>query len=267
MTGSLQGQVALITGGSRGLGRDAARALTAAGAAVAVTGRDARALQAVVDAGEAALALPGDATDREQVAAAVAAVHDRLGPIDLLLANAGAFSTGGRLWETDPDAWWRDLTVNLRGPQLVLHAALPAMVARGSGRAVVMGSGFGMAPRPGASAYAVSKAAVVRLVDTVAGELAGTGVTLVAVSPGMVPTDMTHGFPVGFLEFRPDLADPAPEAWTPADRFVDLLLRLARGELDTLHGRFVRAKDDLAQALAAAAAGDEPGTLRLHPWT
>jgi NAD(P)-dependent dehydrogenase (short-subunit alcohol dehydrogenase family) len=263
---ALRGQVALVTGGSRGLGRAAARALTEAGAVVAVTGRDGAALQAVVDAGEAALALPGDATDREQVAAAVHATEDRLGPLELLLANAGAFSTGGRLWETDPDAWWRDVEVNLRGPQLALHAVLPAMVERGRGRAVLMGSGFGMVPTPGASAYATSKAAVARLVDTVAGELAGTGVTLLAVSPGMVPTDMTHGFPPGFLEFRPELADPPPEAWTPPERFVDLLLRIAAGELDPLHGRFVRARDDIAEALRAAAAGAEPGTLRLQPW-
>lgn len=139
------------------------------------------------------------------------------------------------------------------------------MVARGSGRVVVMGSGFGTAPTPGASAYASSKAAVMRLVDTVAAELAGTGVVLLAVSPGMVPTDMTHGFPEGFLALRPDLREPAPEAWTPASAFVGLLLRTAAGEADALHGRFVRAKDDLAEALATT--DDTAGTLRLVPWT
>lgn len=238
-------QVALVTGGSRGLGRAAARALTASGWSVAVTGRDAAALDRVVAAGEAALALPGDATDRAAVAQAVRRTQDELGPLDLLLANAGAFVAGGRLWETDPDTWWRDVEVNLRGPVLALHAALPAMVARGSGRVVLLGSGFGAAPTPGASAYASSKAALSRLGDSVAAELVGTGVVLLTVSPGMVPTDMTHGFPAGFLAFRPDLVQPAPQAWTPPEVFVQVLLRIVAGELDGRHGQFLRARDVL----------------------
>ncbi|MEX2288833.1 MAG: SDR family oxidoreductase [Mycobacteriales bacterium] len=259
-------RVALVTGGSRGLGREAARALTADGWSVAVTGRQADALDQVVAAGEAALALAGDVTDAPAVAAAVRRTEDELGPLDLLLANAGAFASGGRLWELDADTWWRDVEVNLRGAFLSLHAALPGMVARGRGRIVVMGSGFGMVPTPGGSAYACAKAAVARLVDTVAAELAGTGVVVLTVSPGMVPTDMTHGFPEGFLELRPALREPAPEAWTPAETFVQLLLRITAGELDALHGRFVRSRDDVA---ALRAAVDEPaaGTLRLAPWS
>jgi len=258
-------RTALVTGGSRGLGREAARTLTEAGWSVAVTGRDAEALSAVVAAGEGALALPGEATDAASVAEAVRRTESELGPLDLLLANAGAFAAGGRLWESDPDTWWRDVEVNLRGPALALHAALPGMVSRGAGRVVVMGSGFGTVPTPGASAYASSKAAVLRLVDSVAAELSGTGVVLLAVSPGMVPTEMTQSFPEGFLGLRPELRDPAPEAWTPASYFTRLLLRIAAGELDALHGRFVRARDDLASLLAGV---DDPaaGTLRLQPW-
>ena len=251
--------VALVTGGSRGLGRAAAAALTADGWAVGVTGRDAAALDDVVAAGEAALALPGDATDAGAVADAVARVHAELGPLDLVLANAGAFAAGGRLWETDPDTWWSDVEVNLRGPALALHAVLPAMVARGAGRVVVMGSGMGARPTPGASAYACSKAALSRLVDSVAGELAGTGVVVLTVSPGMVPTDMTHGFPEGFLELRPDLRDPAPEAWTPPEAFVALLRRIVAGELDALSGRFVHVRDDLDALLAAESGSPSPG--------
>jgi len=258
--------VALVTGGSRGLGRAAARALTGAGWRVAVTGRSAARLQEVVDSGEAALALPGDAASRADVQAAVSGVEDGLGPLELVVANAGRFEAGGRVWEGDPDDWWRDIEVNLRGPQLALWAALPAMVARGRGRVVVLGSGFGVAPTPGATGYSASKAAVLRLVDGVAAELAGTGVAVLAVSPGMVPTDMTHGFPAGFLGLRPDLADPPPQAWAREQDYVALLLRVAAGELDPLSGRLVRARDDVAAALAAAATSPEPGTLRLAPY-
>lgn len=257
--------VALVTGGSRGLGREAARALSADGWAVAVTGRDAAALDAVVDAGEAALALPGDATERAAVAAAVRRTEEDLGPIDLLLANAGVFAAGGRLWETDPETWWRDVEINLRGVHLTLHAALPGMVERGSGRVVVMGSGIGMRPGPGGSSYAVSKAAVARLADSVAAELEGTGVTVFTISPGMVETDMTRGFPEAFLALHPELVDPDPSMWTPPQAFLRLLQRIASGELDRLHGRFVHARDDLELALRQAADPDR-GTLRLVPW-
>jgi NAD(P)-dependent dehydrogenase (short-subunit alcohol dehydrogenase family) len=257
--------VALVTGGSRGLGREAARALTADGWAVAITGRDAAALDGAVAAGDAALALPGDVTDGAAVASWVRDTEQQLGPVDLVLANAGAFAAGGRLWETEPETWWRDVEVNLRGVQLTCHAALPGMVARGSGRIVVMGSGIGMGPGPGGSSYAVSKAAVARLVESVAAELAGTGVTILTISPGMVETDMTRGFPAGFLAVHPELADPDPSVWTPPQLFLELLRRITAGEVDALHGRFVHARTDLDQALAAADDADR-GTLRLVGW-
>ncbi len=97
-----------------------------------------------------------------------------------------------------------------------------------------------------------------------AAELEGTGVTVLAVSPGMVPTDMTHGFPAGFLALRPDLVAPDAGAWTPASSFVHLLRRIVAGDLDDLHGRFIRSRDDVAQALGAV----DPlaGTLRIVPW-
>lgn len=270
MTGPrpLEGRVALVTGGGRGLGRAVALALGEAGCAVAVTGRTAEHLDATV-AGLAAggLALPGDATDRSAVEQAVRRTTSELGPVDLLVANAGRFATGGPVWESDPDDWWRDVEVNLRGPQLVLHAALPAMVERGSGRVVLMGSGMGARPTPGASAYSCSKAALARLAETVAAELAGTGVTVLTVSPGMVRTDMTSAFPEGFLAISPELRDPAPEAWTPVEPFLGLLRRIATGDLDALSGRFLHVRDDPSAAVRAV--GDEPprGVLRSRPWS
>lgn len=255
--------VALVTGGSRGLGRAAARALTADGWSVAVTGRDEAALAEV----GAALTLIADATDPAATRTAVARAESELGPLDLLVVSAGAFAAGGRVWETDPDTWWSDVEVNLRGVHLALHAALPGMVARGAGRVVVLGSGMGMVPTPGASAYSAAKAAVARLVETVAAELTGTGVAVLTVSPGMVRTDMTSAFPDGFLEIRPELRDPDPSAWTPVESFLGLLRRIATGDLDALSGRFLHVRDDPSGAVRAAA--DEPprGVLRLIPWS
>ena len=259
-------RTALVTGGSRGLGRETAVALAQDGFAVAVTGRTAADLEETVAAcGGNGLALPGDATDRAAVREAVERTTRELGPIDLLVANAGRFGAGGKLWELDPDDWWRDAEVNLRGPLLALHAVLPSMVERGSGRVVVLGSGFGNRPVPYGSGYSASKAAVQRLVEATAAELDGTGVVVLCISPGFVETDMTRAFPPGFVEGHPEFADPSPDRWTPPSAFTSLVRRVAAGELDELSGRFVHVTTDV-EAARAAAADPEPGTLRLVPW-
>lgn len=255
-------RVALVTGGSRGLGRGLALDLARRGVRVAVTGRDAAALDEVVAAG-AALALPGDATDRAAVADAVRRTTEALGPLDLLVASAGSFATGGVLWETDPDEWWRDVEVNLRGVQLALWAALPGMVERGAGRVVALGSGFGNLASPYATAYGTAKAAVHRLVESVAAELAGTGVTAFAVSPGRARTDMTLGFPPAFLAGYPEYAVPPAGGWSPPEAVQELVARIADGALDALAGRFLHVRTDLARALAAT---DDEGRLRLVPY-
>ena len=257
-------RVALVTGGGRGIGRAVSAALAAAGWRVAITGRTAGALNDTVSDGDASLALPGDATDRHAVAEAVARTEAELGPLELVVANAGLFTAAGPLWQTDPDQWWRDTEVNLRGPLLALHAALPAMIARGSGRVIVVGSGIGTRPMPYASAYATSKAALLRLVDSVAGELVGTGVSVFAVSPGLVATDMTQ-FPEEFLARYPDWRGRAQAEGLPASRAAELVLALTSGSYDALSGRFVHVSDDLDAARRAAAA-PEPGTLRLVPY-
>jgi NAD(P)-dependent dehydrogenase (short-subunit alcohol dehydrogenase family) len=257
-------RVALVTGGGRGIGRAIAGRLSADGWQVAVTGRTPASLEEAVAAGKASLALPGDATDRTAVAEAVARTEAELGPLSLVVANAGRFRAAGPVWESDPEQWWRDVEVNLRGPLLLLHAVLPGMLARGAGRVVCVGSGIATRPSPYASAYSSSKAALMRLVDSVAAELAGTGVHAFTVSPGLVATEMTE-FPEEFLAHRPDWRGRARREGLPAERVAGLVVDLANGRHDALSGRFVHVTDDLA--LAAAGAGDEEsGTLRLVPW-
>jgi NAD(P)-dependent dehydrogenase (short-subunit alcohol dehydrogenase family) len=254
--------VALVTGGGRGIGRVIARQLSADGWTVVVTGRNAVSLDSAVAAGDAALGLPGDATVLADVAAAVAAART-LGDLNLVVANAGLFSASGPIWESDPGDWWRDVEVNLRGPAVLLHAALGDMVARGTGRAVVIGSGIATEPMPWASAYSASKAAVLRLVDSVAGELVGTGVAVFAVSPGLVATDMTE-FPEPFLARYPDWRGQALREGRPPEQCADLIATLAGGGYDGLSGRYLHVRDDLAVATASAEAA---GTLRLVPYS
>jgi 3-oxoacyl-[acyl-carrier protein] reductase len=253
--------VALVTGGGRGIGRVIARRLTGAGWTVVITGRTRASLDAAVTAGDAAVAVVGDASVPEDVRAAVAAAEAR-GPLELVVANAGVFRAAGPIWQGDPDLWWSDLEINLRGPVLLLQTCLGAMVARGSGRVVVLGSGYGGEPLPWGSAYSTSKAAVQRLVDSVAGELDGTGVSVFAVSPGLVASYLTE-FPEELLARHPELRGKARAEGRPPEQCAELVLRLASGAHDGLSGRYVHVRDDLDVALAAALSSDAPGTLRL----
>ena len=264
---SLREQVALVTGAGRGIGREIAVALAREGMRVGLVGRTpatlASAADACTSAGAAdAVGAPADVTDRVAVARAVATVVDRLGPVDLLVANAGAREeTAARPWETDPDEWWRVVETNLRGVLLLDHAVVPAMVERARGRVLHVGSGMGQRPRPRGewSAYSVSKAGLARLTDSLASGLDGTGVTVLEMSPGLVRTDMTE-----------TMWGPADEqTWSPVGAMTGAVVRFARGDLDALHGRFVHAaRDDLDALLAVTEKIRERDarTLRLRPY-
>nr|MBA2770221.1 SDR family oxidoreductase [Sporichthyaceae bacterium] len=256
---------ALVTGAGRGIGREIALGLARDGAQVALLGRNRRTLEdtaaACASAGASATAvLPADVTDRRAVASAVTAVTRELGPVDLAVANAGVREAGAASpWAADPDDWWQVIETNLRGVFHIDREVVPGMVARGSGRVLHVGSGMGQRPHPEWSAYAVSKAALSRLTDSLAAALAGTGVTVLEMSPGLVRTDMTETM-WGPAEDQP---------WSPAARMVAAVRRFAAGDLDALHGRFVHAaRDDLDGLLAAAGRirDTDARTLRLRPY-
>ena len=261
---SSAGQVALVTGAGRGIGREIALALAADGLLVGLLGRDRETLDRVRDevvaSGGRAVVLVADVTRRDQVDEAVAAVTRGLGPVDLLVSNAGQRERAAAApWEADPDDWWRVVETNLRGPLLLLQAVVPSMVRRGAGRVLHVGSGMGQRPNPDWSAYAVSKAGLSRLTDSLAAALDGTGVVVLEVSPGLVRTDMTETM----------WGPPEEQSWNDPARIVDAVLRFARGDLDPLHGRFVHAaRDDLDALLAAAPRIEalEARTLRLRPY-
>jgi NAD(P)-dependent dehydrogenase (short-subunit alcohol dehydrogenase family) len=244
----LRGQVALVTGASRGIGRAVAVALANAGADVAITARTQEGMRdtaaEIEAAGRRTAVLAGDVTDRERVFQIIAEAQEALGPLDLLVNNAGVGDIGGPTWEADPDRWWEVVSVNVLGPFLFARATVPGMRARGRGRIVNVSSYAGVRPTPGATAYSASKAALMRFSDGLAAELDSDGVQVFAMSPGVVRTDMTAAVPA----FQ-DLPD---DAFTPAEVGAELIVRLATGEADALSGLMIHALDDLDTLIADA---------------
>jgi NAD(P)-dependent dehydrogenase (short-subunit alcohol dehydrogenase family) len=255
----LDGQVALVTGGGRGLGRAMALALSAAGAAVAVCARTATQLAETVklieERGGKALAIAADMLDRNAIESMVARVERELGPIDLLVNNAGVSGTIGPLAQTDPDAWWNVQIINVRGPLYCSRAVLPGMIQRGRGRIVNVSSGAGFQAWPLVSAYAVSKAALFRFSENLAAETREQGIQVFAITPGLVRTDMVEdilhcGEPSVEQDFQQDLADGHD---IPPERSAQMVVFLASGKADALSGRFIRSKDDEKELVARAA--------------
>jgi 3-oxoacyl-[acyl-carrier protein] reductase len=232
----LRGQVALVTGGGRGIGRNIALELAAAGMSVAVTGRTRDEVEAVAKeiGGQA---LVGDVSRREDVERWFSEVGD----IDLLVNNAGmSVSEHDAAWELDPSDWWHVFEVNVLGVYLCCRAAIPGMLARGGGRIVNVASGAAYLPGPTNTSYSASKAAVHRFSETLALQLEPHGIPVFSISPGLVKTRMTEGF-----------GDDAP--WTPPELAPRLVHALASGRLDKLAGRYLHAEHDDVDDLAARA--------------
>lgn len=186
MTPPLQGRHALVTGGSRGIGRAIAAALADMGATVTVMGRDRARLEGVIEAGHAHGLAVADVTDAAALARAVGGLHR---PVDLLVANAGEAVSKpfGRTTDADFTAM---LGVNLLGVVNAVRAVLDGMSERGFGRIVAVASTAGLKGYPYVTAYCAAKHAVVGLVRSLAQEIAASGVTVNAVCPGFTDTDL-----------------------------------------------------------------------------
>jgi 3-oxoacyl-[acyl-carrier protein] reductase len=191
----LTGKTAFVTGSTRGIGQAIARALHAAGARVAVVGRDqARAEAVAAELGDCAAGVACDVAQADQVEAAIAAAEQTLGPIDILVNNAGLTRDNILLRLTDAD-WNAVLDANLKGAFHTTRAVIKGMMKRRAGRIVNITSIVGLTGNKGQANYAASKAGLIGFTKSVAKEYASRGVLANCVAPGFIETAMTAALP------------------------------------------------------------------------
>jgi NAD(P)-dependent dehydrogenase (short-subunit alcohol dehydrogenase family) len=253
---ALDGMVALVSGGGRGLGRLLGARLAGAGAAVGLIARSPGELvSAVGDIGRAggiAAAAAADVTDEWATAAAVTELRERLGTADILVNNAGISGPIGPAWQAQAAEWWQAVEVNLGGAFALTQLALEHMIPAGRGRIINITSYAGVYRWPLMSAYAASKAALVKLTETLAEETRPHGVSVFSVDPGLLPIGL------GEAALRSSAGPQTPagrvHGWIrdqfAAGRGADpeqaarLILTLASGRADRLSGRHLSVTDD-----------------------
>lgn len=254
---------AIVTGAGRGFGKAIAMRLAREGFGVALTARTESQIAEVVAeitmAGGRGVALAADVTDRAAVTRVVDEAERQLGPVTLLVNNAGIPGPFGPLWSIDPDEWWTSQAVHIRAPVLFLRSVLPGMTQRRAGRIIIVSAKASRLVAPNLSAYCVGKIAQTRIVEEVAAEAKDFGVAAFAIDPGFVYTELAaqtassadaqRWLPGMVARVREKRDDPnaAADLARCAQRCVDL----ASGRYDRLSGRYFEMTDDLEQALGA----------------
>ncbi|MFM9106114.1 MAG: SDR family NAD(P)-dependent oxidoreductase [Chloroflexota bacterium] len=263
MTHDLSGRHALVTGSSRGFGLAVAGALASAGADVTMCARDAAFLahardEVIAEApGSRVLAIPADVTDPEHLAQVVEASVAQAGPIDVLVSSAGVYGPKGAIQEIDMAAWIEALHVNLVGSVLACRAVLPSMLREGRehrGKIILLSGGGATKPMPYLSAYAASKAAVVRFGETLAEEVRDHGIDVNAVAPGALNTrlldEILEAGPAAVGQTFYDASVRQKETGgTPLARGADLCVFLASSASDGITGKLISAVWDPWDAL------------------
>jgi 3-oxoacyl-[acyl-carrier protein] reductase len=275
--GALRGRVAIVTGGGRGIGEAIALRFAAEGARLALAARSTAEIERVAEACRGAGAECSthvvDVSVRKQVHELVKSV----GPVDILVNCAGVYGPIGPLVDNDLDEWEQGLRVNLLGTLYACRAVIPGMVQRRRGSIINMSGGGATAPLPNFSLYAVSKAAVVRLTDTLAAELADTGVRVNAIAPGAIDTRLQDqvlaaGDRAGGIFQRMRSMRDSGNGATPVDVPARLAVFLASDTSHGLTGRIISAPHDPWQSWDAnriqhIAASNWFTLRRLDPFT
>lgn len=276
--GPLDRMVALVSGGSRGVGRLLGTRLAAAGTAVGLIARSPGELADVVGeisrAGGTAAAAVADVTDERAAAAAVAELRERLGAPDILINNAGISGPIAPVWQAPTAEWWRTVEVNLGGALVLTQLALTHMIPAGRGRIINVTSYAGVYRWPLLSAYAASKAALVKLTETLAEEIRPHGVSVFSVDPGLLPIGLGRAAMSGSAD--PQTPEGRVHHWirdqlaaghgADPEQAARLIVALASGRADRLSGRHLSVADNLDALLAhiAQIERDDLHTLRLR---
>ncbi len=250
--GLLEGRAALITGGNRGLGLEIARTYLSEGADVFICARDGARLSAAADQlkaefpGRSIVTMSGDIGDVTDAGRLAAAATEAFPDLDILVNNAGVYGPLGLIEDVDWEEWIAAIRINLLGSVLMMRAVIPHFKARGYGKIVQLSGGGATNPMPRASAYAASKAAIVRMVETVAEEVRDHNIDVNSIAPGALNTGMLDEV----LEAGPEVVGQAfydrsikqkETGGAGLERGAALALFLASRASDGITGRLISA--------------------------
>jgi NAD(P)-dependent dehydrogenase (short-subunit alcohol dehydrogenase family) len=257
----LENKVAIVTGANQGLGLEIARKYLEAGASLSICARDEkllrqaeRELKPLLRSGQKILALPADVSKARDVEALVRATLDTFGGIDILVNNAGVYGPKGAIEEVDWQEWARAIEINLHGSILMCRAVLPHFKARdfktrGPAKIIQLSGGGATNPLPRISAYAVSKAAIVRFIETLAEEVKEQGIDVNAVAPGALNTRMLDEVlqagpaKVGQAFYERSLKQKQ-SGGAPLEKGADLIVFLGSSKSDGITGKLISAMWD-----------------------
>jgi NAD(P)-dependent dehydrogenase (short-subunit alcohol dehydrogenase family) len=258
----LSGRNAIITGGNRGFGFAVAQKFVAEGASLVICGRDANQLQTAVDAlqshasgGQTIIGLPVDVSKEDSVKKLITAALGAFKRIDIVVNNAGVYGPKGLIEDVDSDAWISAVHINLFSVFFMCRGILPHMKENNSGKIINLSGGGATAPLPRISAYAASKAAVVRLTETLAEECKGYSIDINAIAPGALNTRLLDEI----LESGPDIVGKSfyekalkqkADGGTPLDLGASLCVYLASSDSNGISGKLISAVWDPWKNLA-----------------
>jgi len=245
----LVGKAAVITGAGRGIGRAIALAFALEGADVLVASRTLSEVTVTAEGARAlgrhALALNIDVSNADEVEWMVAQGVEEFGKVDILVNNAGTYGAIGPLVDNDPEEWLRTVRINLFGAFFCARAVLSFMIRERRGKIINLSGGGASSPLPNFSAYAASKAAIVRLTETLAQEVEEFNIQVNAIAPGAVNTKLTDAVlaagPAAGEEMLAQARRQKEAGGVPAERAAALAVFLASDESDGLSGRLISA--------------------------